>query len=143
MKALTVCQPFAWLLIFGKKRVENRSWPTNYRGPLAIHAGRSRAWLKVTDELPEDVPPAAELAFGAVLGIVDLVDCVRLADAPASPYASGPWCWLVAKPRALPEPFAWTGALSLFTIPDQHFPREFLPTPAEVPAPAPSRARRK
>src|SRR5262245_22363982 len=38
MKALTVKQPYASLIIRGYKRCETRSWHTNYRGPLAIHA---------------------------------------------------------------------------------------------------------
>ncbi|MHC4404130.1 MAG: ASCH domain-containing protein [Planctomycetota bacterium] len=42
MKALTICQPWAWAIIHGPKPVENRGWATKYRGPLAIHAGQSR-----------------------------------------------------------------------------------------------------
>ena len=45
MKALTVLQPWAWALIHGPKRIENRSWATYYRGPLVIHAGKSKKWL--------------------------------------------------------------------------------------------------
>ncbi len=39
MKALTLQQPWATLIAEGHKRVENRTWQTAYRGPLAIHAG--------------------------------------------------------------------------------------------------------
>lgn len=39
MKALTLTQPWATLVAIGAKRIETRSWPTKYRGPLAIHAG--------------------------------------------------------------------------------------------------------
>jgi hypothetical protein len=38
MKALTLTQPSATLVAPGAKRIETRSWPTSYRGPLAIHA---------------------------------------------------------------------------------------------------------
>lgn len=38
MKALTVRQPWAWAIARGHKPIENRSWTTSYRGPLAIHA---------------------------------------------------------------------------------------------------------
>ena len=38
MKALTIWQPWASLLACGAKRYETRSWPTKYRGPIAIHA---------------------------------------------------------------------------------------------------------
>jgi len=40
MKALTLTQPWASLVAFGAKKIETRSWSTNYRGPLAIHAAK-------------------------------------------------------------------------------------------------------
>ena len=40
MKALTVKQPWAWLLIHGTKDIENRNWPTSLRGEIAIHAAK-------------------------------------------------------------------------------------------------------
>jgi len=40
MKAITLHQPWATLVAIGAKRIETRSWSTNYRGPLAIHAGK-------------------------------------------------------------------------------------------------------
>jgi hypothetical protein len=48
MKALTVRQPWAWAIARGHKPIENRSWTTSYRGPLAIHAAAK--W----DDDPED-----------------------------------------------------------------------------------------
>jgi hypothetical protein len=40
MKVLTLTQPWATLVAIGAKRIETRSWSTNYRGPLAIHAAK-------------------------------------------------------------------------------------------------------
>lgn len=40
MKGLTLTQPWATLVAIGAKRVETRSWSTNYRGPIAIHAAK-------------------------------------------------------------------------------------------------------
>ena len=40
MKAITIWQPWASLLVSGRKRYETRSWATSYRGPIAIHAAR-------------------------------------------------------------------------------------------------------
>lgn len=45
MKVLTIKQPWAWLIAEGIKKVENRTWKTNYRGILAIHAGKSNSDL--------------------------------------------------------------------------------------------------
>lgn len=38
-KALTIIQPWASAIAFGGKDIENRTWFSNFRGPLAIHAG--------------------------------------------------------------------------------------------------------
>jgi activating signal cointegrator 1 len=40
MKALTLTQPYATLVAIGAKTIETRSWPTAYRGRIAIHAGK-------------------------------------------------------------------------------------------------------
>jgi activating signal cointegrator 1 len=40
MQAISVNQPWASLIIAGAKRIETRSWSTNHRGPLAIHASK-------------------------------------------------------------------------------------------------------
>lgn len=42
MKALTIRQPWASLIAHGVKTIETRSWSTEYRGPLAIHAGKAK-----------------------------------------------------------------------------------------------------
>src|SRR5262245_47747274 len=79
MYALTVGQPFAWAIVAGHKTVENRSWATHYRGPLLIHAAKARHHDQAThldDEMTIEVP--AKLAYGALLGVVDLVDCLPL-----------------------------------------------------------------
>lgn len=40
MKALTLTQPWATLIAIGAKRIETRSWSTDYRGPLVIHSAK-------------------------------------------------------------------------------------------------------
>lgn len=40
MKVLTVTEPWATLIAIGAKQIETRSWPTGYRGPIAIHASK-------------------------------------------------------------------------------------------------------
>lgn len=50
MKCISVRQPFAWAILKGKKRVENRSRLTNHRGPVLLHAG------KILQKLKGDLP---------------------------------------------------------------------------------------
>jgi hypothetical protein len=112
MKAITICQPYAEFIALGEKVVENRTWPTKYRGPIAIHAGKSRAWLD------GDEDPDLDLVFGAVIATATLVDCVRREQLPAHlrehRHAYGPWCWVLADICRLDEPVPARGAQGLW-----------------------------
>lgn len=100
VKVLSVRQPWAYLIIAGFKDVENRNWKTEYRGPLYIHAGKTFDWNALlwlydngfTGEsfmvirhfgliLHETIPEKSKITrhqeeFGALLGKVNLVDCI-------------------------------------------------------------------
>jgi len=128
MKALTICQPYATMIARGEKRVENRSWPTNYRGLLYIHAGKSRSWLQEGDE--EDYPG---MPFGAIVAVARLVDCVnyeypdswirRHAWLVGDEHAGGPWCWILDSVTPI-GPWPWRGAQGLFDIDEAAFDAE-------------------
>lgn len=131
-KALTVHQPWAELIARGVKAVENRTWATHHRGPLLVHAGLSRS---THAELADDprafereygvpLPPASALAFGALVGVAELVACVppdqRTADpliarALLTPFAGGPVCWVLADARAFAPPVPCKGGQGLWT----------------------------
>lgn len=79
-RVLTIRQPWAWAIIHGGKDVENRSWPTKHRGPLLIHAGSAfepHGYETVQQLATRQPPPPSELIHGAIIGVVELVDCVR------------------------------------------------------------------
>lgn len=114
MKALTVRQPWASLIIHGPKRVENRNWPTRYRGPLLIHAGSNRTGRDRAANVL-----ALPLDYGVIIGAVVLSDCVPVDRCFSSPFTEGPWCWLVGEPIAFSTPIPWRGSLGLFTVPDE------------------------
>lgn len=40
MKALSLRQPWAWIVVYGGKNLENRIWSTTFRGPFLIHAAK-------------------------------------------------------------------------------------------------------
>lgn len=52
MKAITILQPFATLIASGEKHFETRSWKTDYRGPLLIHAGKGTQYMSLCDDEP-------------------------------------------------------------------------------------------
>lgn len=128
MKALTICQPYPHLILTGEKPVENRRWLTLYRGPLLLHAGKSRAWLGEDDE---ELARATgfPLVFGAIVGRVELVGCVQAfryrkmyPEHADSEHVNGPWCWILRDPVRFKEPIPWRGALGLFDVPDEVLP---------------------
>src|SRR5262249_28231184 len=122
MKTISIQQPWAAAVVLGRKDIENRSWPTRYRGPLLIHAGRSRAQVEALGrvELTRIVPTwhLPEMAFGAVIGIVTFFDCVPVEEAGDSEWAGGPWCWLLRDRRAFDRPVPLRGRLGLFEVDD-------------------------
>lgn len=125
LKALSIHSPWAWAILAGHKRVENRSWATAYRGRLAIHAGRSRAsderaaalFRSLGIDCPDEYPR------GVILGTVELADILPRAEYLAKfggcpknrAMAFGPLCWVLENPR-LCEPIPCGGALSLWSV---------------------------
>ena len=115
VRAITICQPWAWAIIEGKKRYENRNWPSKIRGPVLIHAGKGRKWLHGIDWMREQgfaCPDAKNLTFGAIVGVVQMVDCLPVEECGGDPFASGPWCHVYEGSVRLNEPVPARGALS-------------------------------
>ena len=108
-KALSIRQPWAWLIVNGHKDIENRDWRTNYRGPVLIHAGKkadpvalsrlAEARHPVTGlQLPlPDYP--VELPLGGIVGVAEIVDCVEVS---ASPWFVGRFGFVIRNARPLP-----------------------------------------
>lgn len=111
MKALSLRQPWADLVVYGVKDVENRDWSTRHRGLLVIHAARTmddEAMARVGHLLTR-TPPT-----GALIGTVEVLDCVR--DAASEWAWPDKWHWLVANAQLLPEPIPWRGYPGLFDV---------------------------
>ena len=72
MKALTIKQPWAALIVNGYKKYEFRSWKTNYRGKILIHAGMSLE----KDMVPRFKNYNLEYVMGAIIGEATLEDCI-------------------------------------------------------------------
>lgn len=131
MKALTICQPYPHLILTGEKPVENRHWLTRHSGALILHAGKSRAWMGAGFDESDAEDDGYPLVFGALVGRVELVACVRLGDILAGQWdqrfpklisrnhCGGPWCWILDKPRRFKKPVPYTGQQRLFDVPDE------------------------
>lgn len=113
VKVLSIRQPWAHAIMRLGKDVENRSWPTHYRGPLLIHAGKTpdRSAFPVLNV------DRRAIEYGAIVGIVDLVDCRQDAEATSSWAVAGMWHWVLDAPREF-EPIPCPGQLRLFDAPE-------------------------
>lgn len=69
MKCLSISQPFADLIISGKKSIELRNWNTNYRGEFLIHAP-----LKIRVEDSKRLKIDKTFVTGAIVGKAQLYD---------------------------------------------------------------------
>jgi hypothetical protein len=109
MKALTLRQPWAHLILHEGKRIENRSWQPSYRGPILLHAGAtmkddeydSAMWwcrekVRGGMGIVERLPPPDELARGGIVGIANLAFVTK---SPKEATACNPW--------EVPGGFAW------------------------------------
>src|ERR1051325_5993743 len=84
MKALTLTQPWATLIAIGAKRIETRSWSTDYHGQIAIHAAKGLG------------------PVGGKRGLADQCTMAAFADALRSGgYALGAETYLTDKPLPL------------------------------------------
>jgi ASCH domain-containing protein len=117
MKAISIRQPWAWLIVAGIKDIENRTWSTKHRGPLRIHASASKVDLVSIEEIELRHGMRIDLAklqFGGIIGAVELVDVVTRSS---SPWFRGPLGWVMREPRALPF-MPVRGMQRLFDVPD-------------------------
>jgi hypothetical protein len=104
LKAISIRQPWAWLIVNGYKDIENRIWEPKLRGPVLIHAGKSRAHLSADDlryfkrhyRIP-DLPEQFET--GGIVGVAEITGCVKR---HRSKWFQGPIGWTLANARRLP-----------------------------------------
>ena len=128
IRCITVDPVWAWAIMEGIKRVENRSWRTAFRGRLGIHAGlggkRDNAARALLHGIGVTVPESirCEAILGSV--ILDQIEAyARSLPGMSSPLESdplvyGPWCWLLRDPRPLALPLFYRGQQGLWHGPD-------------------------
>ena len=89
MKALSIRQPWAYLIVNGYKDIENRSWPTSFRGEVLIHAANGMTKNEYEDcretvtainrliKYPILLPEFPHLERGGIIGKAEITDCVH------------------------------------------------------------------
>ena len=112
MKALSIQQPWAHLIIYGQKNIENRRWQTNLRGRIYIHASKKIDRYAYDQLIVANIsmPHIVELKRGGIIGTVDLLDCVKW---HVSRWFFGPYGFVLGDPHPLPF-IPCRGALKFF-----------------------------
>jgi hypothetical protein len=101
--ALSVQQPWPWLIVDGFKPVENRDWPTRVRRVIGIHAGKKfdvagYEWIR--SEFPRITMPTPHMFdLGGIVGRARIVDCD---EEHASPWFVGRYGFVLSDPEPLP-----------------------------------------
>lgn len=126
MKALSIKQPWAHMIVHGGKDIENRTWATKFRGRFLVHASKGctrKYWAEAVEFMLKagvikdhsEVPPIDQLEMGGVIGSVELVDSVTASD---SPWYMGMHAFVLRDPQPMPfVPFM--GKLQFFEVPDE------------------------
>lgn len=146
MKTLSIRQPWAELILQGRKTIELRTWQTHYRGAILIHAGGN---LEQDGCEAYGIDPA-EITRGAIVGTVDIVDMVTFdTDSFAAMRDQhldlGDWPgdvlgWRLANPQRLETPIPMRGRLGLFEVPEEVLEGASVPeylTPPQPSGPVP------
>jgi len=126
VKALSIRQPWAWLIIHGGKDIENRDWPTKFRGRVLVHAAKgmtrdewSDAWgfshgSGANPKAVESGLTFGNIDRGGIVGSVEIVGCVTGSD---SRWFMGHYGFVLRDPKPLPfTPLR--GQLGFFDVPD-------------------------
>lgn len=131
MLALSLSRPWDYLILHPPfKDVENRDWPTRYRGRIYVHRAKSvdaGGWRWIRDHAvqlgiePHSLQLMAELCHtspypmqtSGIVGEVDIVDCVTRS---CSPWFFGPYGFILANPQRYANPMPCRGMPGLFKV---------------------------
>lgn len=128
MKVLSLTEPFATLITNGSKRVETRSWKTNYRGELYIHASMTKISKNdLNDKELMSLVDVNKLNYGYIVCKCKLVDCICMTDEyvkdmkdnnyieyVCGDYEEGRYAWILEDVEVLDERIAVKGHLGIW-----------------------------
>lgn len=131
MKVLSIKEPFASLVSVGIKKIETRSWKTNYRGEIYIHASLSKTGSSDKnrfDKLINLLPKDYELKYGNIICKCNLKDCIYMTEEYVlkmqnntteylcGRYEVGRYAWILDDIEILAEPILAKGKLGIWNF---------------------------
>jgi len=109
MKAISIQQPWAWLIVQGFKDVENRTRKTNFRGEILVHASKHKPtyvqWKIFKEAFRMEwygkikLPDFEQMYFGGIIGKTEIIDCVSNSN---SQWFEGPYGYILSNSKPLP-----------------------------------------
>lgn len=127
MNCISLIQPWATLWATGHKQIETRSWPTNFRGTLFIHASStySEAGLELFDKLLWlNGEKFESLPRGRIIGSVIITNCLMMTPKLISEqnklellvgeWKPGRFAWIGTDHTVLDEPIPARGSLGIW-----------------------------
>jgi len=99
MKALSIRQPWTWLIVQGYKDIENRTWSTKFRGEILVHAGLrfdNEGYKKIMKTTDIKMPKKESFERGGIIGSIEIIDCITQSD---SPWFIGPYGFVLKNPQ--------------------------------------------
>lgn len=124
MIALSIKQPWAWMIATGLKTIETRTWHVQYRGELLIVSSKGKMPLEGQKVFDKNFPgKASEILYGQALAIATLDVCRPMTKADEIgaccfkyPHA---WSWVLKDVRPV-KPFDVLGKLGIYTVDVKH-----------------------
>jgi len=125
IKALSVRQPWAWMIIHAGKDIENRTWPTKFRGRFLVHASKKMtqdeyklacyfaSYMRDPYGSRIEVPSMDQLQYGGFIGSVEITGCTSMKK---SRWFEGPVGFELANPEPM-EFVPYTGTRFFFDVP--------------------------
>ena len=133
MLTLSIRQPWAWAICCLGKDIENRQWPTKFRGKFLIHAGikvDEDGYDCLYDDWRVEAPSSKVINRGGIVGMAEIVDCV---EAHNSPWFFGKYGFVLRNRQPLPF-MPLKGRLGFFDV--NYVPQLFVNVSIHVPGKA-------
>ena len=122
MKCLSICQPFADLIILGKKTIELRKWNTNFRGEFLIHAP-----LKIRVEDSNRLRINKKFVTGAIVGKAELFNVKKYTSKKEIKedmqfhhtkykFQNKMFGFMIKNSKQFKVPIPWKGQLNFFEV---------------------------
>ena len=130
MKVLSLTEPYATLIKDGIKTIETRSWKTNYRGELYIHASATKIPKEWKDNIElMSLVEKSKMNFGNIICKCNLVNCIYMTkdyvedmkknnhkEFICGVYEEGRYAWILENIVPLEEPIPAKGHLGIWNM---------------------------